>query len=219
MFVILSVHKKGNNMKKIIFSCIVCTVMATAQQMNITPNKVSSAFTVDGKTYSIERHAEPNAYLTNEFSLTSRPSPPFFVQPYKVTDKVETYEELEVIEFLEEGKGVFIDARLPNWFEKGYIPGSINIPFKLFLSDDPQRDKILTNLGAKKGVNNQWDFKNVKTILLYCNGAWCEQSPTAIRALMKIGFPEERMKYFRGGMQSWQLLGLTVIMPEKKDKQ
>ncbi len=185
-----------------------------AASHNITEEKAIAAFAHDGKTYVIQRVQEDDAYLTNEYSLTSRPAPPFYVQPFKAAPNIETYGELEVIDFLEKNKGVFIDARLKEWYDKSYIPGAINIPFTLFLKDTPERDKVLNDLGgAKKG--KEWDFSKVQTILLYCNGAWCEQSPHAMHALMKIGYPEEKMKYYRGGMQSWQLAGLNVIEPGK----
>ena len=186
-------------------------------QNNITENKASVNIEVDGKKYKIERVQGKNVYITNEFSLTSRPSPPFFIQPFKVTDKVDTYGELEVIDFLEKGEGIFIDARLENWYKKSYIAGAINIPFKIFLKDTKERDKVLKSFGAVK-EDKQWDFSKTKTILLYCNGSWCEQSPTAIRALIKIGYPEKKMKYYRGGIQSWQLVGLTVINPKEEKK-
>jgi len=194
------------------------TFFLNAEEVNITPDKRSVNITFQGEDCTIERTQKPNKYLTNEYSLTSRPSPPFFIQSFKVTDKVETYGELEVIDFLEKNKGIFIDARLENWYKKSYIPGSINIPFKIFLSDTPKRDEILSSFGAKKLPNGSWNFKNAKTILLYCNGAWCGQSPTAIHALIKIDYPEEKMKYYRGGMQSWQLLGLSIITPKKESK-
>jgi len=186
-------------------------------QNNITEDKASVNIEVNGKKYKIERVQGTDVYLTNEFSLTSRPSPPFFIQPFKVTKKVDTFGELEVIDFLEKGKGIFIDARLESWYKKSYIAGAINIPFKIFLKDTKERDKILKSFGAVK-KNKRWDFSKTKTILLYCNGSWCEQSPTAIRALIKIGYPEKKMKYYRGGIQSWQLVGLTIINPKEEKK-
>lgn len=167
-----------------------------------------------GKTYIIERTQDQDAYLTNTFALTSRPSPPFFIEPFSVTDGVETYGELEVLDFLVKSKGVFIDARLKNWYAKSAIPTAVNIPFKLFLSESAERKKILKDLGGvyTKGT---WDFTEAKTLLLYCNGAWCGQSPTAINALIDMGYPKKKMKYYRGGMQTWQLLGLTTIVPEE----
>jgi len=170
----------------------------------------------EGKTYKIERVQEANTYLTNTFALTSRPSPPFFIEPFLVSEGIETFGELEVLDFISKKKGLFIDARLPNWFAKSAIPTAVNMPFKVFLSSTPEREKALNSLGAEYTKNGKWDFSSAKTILLYCNGAWCGQSPTAINALIELGYPKSKMKYYRGGMQSWQLLGLTTIVPEVK---
>jgi len=169
-----------------------------------------------GKTYRIEREQKPDSYLTNTFALTSRPSPPFFIEPFKAASKVETYGELELLDFIKNKKGIFIDARLPNWYEQSAIPTARNIPFKIFLSDTPQREEVLKSLGAAYDKNGDLDFSEAKTLLFYCNGAWCGQSPTAIHALMEMGYPQEKMKYYRGGMQAWQLLGLTTIVPGKE---
>ena len=166
------------------------------------------------KTYKIQRTQKEGDSLTNTFALTSRPSPPFFIEPFTVSNKVETYGELEVLAFIAKKRGIFIDARLENWHKKSAIPSALNIPFKMFLSKSIQRNEILKSFGAtyKKG---KWDFRKAKKLLFYCNGAWCGQSPTAINALIDIGYPQKKMKYYRGGMQAWQLLGLTTIKPEE----
>lgn len=190
------------------------SMVLNASEVEISKGVPFVKVNVSGKTYKIEREQRPDTYLTNTFALTSRPSPPFFIEPFHVSDKVETYGELEVLEFLEKKKGVFIDARLKNWYQKSAIPGAINLPFKLFLTDTPARDKVLKDFGGEKR-GSVWDFSNAKTLLLYCNGAWCGQSPTAINALIDIGYPEEKMKYYRGGMQAWQILGFTTIVPEE----
>jgi rhodanese-related sulfurtransferase len=39
---------------------------------------------------------------------------------------------------------------------------------------------------------------------------WCGQSPTAIRAMIAAGYPAEKIQYYRGGMQDWRILGLSV---------
>jgi len=49
-----------------------------------------------------------------------------------------------------------------------------------------------------------------KRVALFCSGIWCGQSPTAIRNMIDAGYPAERISYYRGGMQVWRLLGLTV---------
>jgi len=89
------------------------------------------------------------------------------------------------------------------------------MPFKVFLSPTAEREKALKELGVEYTKDGVWSFSNAKTILLYCNGAWCGQSPTAINALIALGYPKSKMKYYRGGMQAWQLLGLTIIVPKE----
>lgn len=191
------------------------TLLANAEVVEISEGVPYVEVKADGKTYKIERAQDENAYLTNTFALTSRPSPPFFIEPFSVDKDVETYGELEVLEFISKNKGVLIDARLANWYAKSAIPSAINIPFKLFLSDTEERTETLKDLGAEYDKNGAWSFQHAKTILLYCNGAWCGQSPTAINALIELGYPKTKMKYYRGGMQAWQLLGLTTIVPKE----
>jgi rhodanese-related sulfurtransferase len=194
----------------------VSTLIVNANIVEIVEGMPYVEVEANGKTYKIERVQKPDTYLTNTFALTSRPSPPFFIEPFSVTEGIETFGELEVLDFISKKKGIFIDARLANWFAKSAIPTAVNMPFKVFLSDTPEREKALKVLGAEYTKNGEWNFTSAKTILLYCNGAWCGQSPTAINALIELGYPKSKMKYYRGGMQSWQLLGLTTIVPEVK---
>jgi len=195
---------------------LVSTILANAKVVDIVEGMSYVKIKANGKTYKIKRTQDKDAYLTNTFALTSRPSPPFFIEPFSIHNEVETYGELEVLDFLVEKEGVFIDARLENWYAKSAIPAAVNIPFKLFLTKSKKRDKILKKLGAIRNEEGTWNFTEAKTILLYCNGAWCGQSPTAIKALLTIGYPANKMKYYRGGMQAWQLLGLTTIVPKEK---
>ena len=191
------------------------TLIANANVVEIVEGMPYVEVEANGQTYKIERVQEAGTYLTNTFALTSRPSPPFFIEPFSVTEGIETYGELEVLDFISKKKGIFIDARLANWYAKSAIPSAVNIPFKIFLSESPEREKVLKDLGAEYAKNGTWNFSDAKTLLLYCNGAWCGQSPTAINALIELGYPKAKMKYYRGGMQSWQLLGLTTIVPKE----
>jgi rhodanese-related sulfurtransferase len=58
---------------------------------------------------------------------------------------------------------------------------------------------------------NEYDFENAKTLILFCNGPWCNKSPSNIRTLLKFGYPSEKLKWYRGGMQSWESFGLTTV--------
>ena len=59
------------------------------------------------------------------------------------------------------------------------------------------------------------NFNGALTLVMYCNGPWCGQSPTNIRTLLSYGYPADKIKWYRGGMQSWRSLGFNVVKPEE----
>ena len=75
--------------------------------------------------------------------------------------------------------------------------------------------RVVETLGFMDGdmKTDSWDFSQAKDVLLWCNGPWCGQSPRAIKALLALGYPADKIYYYRGGMQMWQSLGLTTIKP------
>ena len=64
-------------------------------------------------------------------------------------------------------------------------------------------------LGAVRS-GSLWNFASAKTMVLYCNGPWCGQSPTNIRQLLALGYPAHKLKWYRDGMQGWKSLGLPT---------
>jgi rhodanese-related sulfurtransferase len=189
---------------------------ASAQDVRITEDMPGAFINVNGQVLNINRIQDQEHRLDSEFTKTSRACPPFCIHAMSAGDGVETVGELEVIAFLEEfvaeGKGLLIDSRIPAWYEKGAIPGAINIPFSTVEETNPYRDDILQALGAKKD-GESWDFENATDLLLYCNGPWCDQSPRAIQNLLQAGYPPEKLRYYRGGMQNWLMMGLTTTAP------
>ena len=173
----------------------------------------------NGETIRIERIQDTSNHLNSGFAKTSRPCPPFCVRPIKLTDGVKTVGEMELLNFLatkvKNGQGVLVDARMPEWFEKGTIPSAVNIPFTILTGgiESAHTKRIIKLLGAVEKKDGTWDFSKARELLLFCNGLWCGQSPRAIKSLIKIGYPEEKMFWYRGGMQAWQLLGLTTVTP------
>ncbi len=140
--------------------------------------------------------------VTGEWARTSRPCPEFCIQPMTPAAGVTTIGELELIEILKDPDSVVVDSRTPDWFEGGTIPGAINIPYTYVLDE-------LAQLGCEPDFDG-WDCESAKRVALFCNGIWCGQSPTAIRNMVEAGFPADRIFYYRGGMQVWRQLGLTV---------
>lgn len=212
---------------------------AAALEVQVSEGKDQVQVIHEGKLVKIRRIQDLNHQITGGFAKTSRKCPPFCIQPMVVAPGVETVGELELFAFMEkklpDEDGYLIDARVTSWFEKGTIPGSINIPFTVFelKPNDPKLVQALQKLGGKKRTDvsdfsrsleslglmggdkktDYWDFNRAREVVLWCNGPWCGQSPRAIRALLKLGYPAEKIKYYRGGMQMWQVFGLTTVIP------
>lgn len=186
--------------------------------VKITPELEYIDVQHNSKTVRIQREQNTENRLTNSFAKTSRTCPPFCVQPIRLLEDVTTVAEIEVIEFLDNqvktGQGLLVDSRMPEWHEKGTIPGAVNIPFTILSQglDSEHIVKIIQLLGARE-QSGKWDFSRVRELMLFCNGPWCEQSTLAINNLAKIGYPQEKMFWYRGGMQAWQQVGLTVVEP------
>ena len=233
---------KKSFMGIILLAAIAASFSAQAKdvEVQITKDKIYSTVHDGGELVKISRIQDTSHVLAGSFAKTSRPCPPFCINPLSIDKNVTTVAELEVIKFMEtslyRGDGVLIDARTLSWHKKGTIPGSTNIPFTVFEKDasDVELAEILESFGAveREDVNpillmvesagflegdqktEQWDFSDAKELLLWCNGPWCGQSPRAIRGLLKAGYPAEKLYYYRGGMQMWQSLGLTTVLPK-----
>ena len=187
-----------------------------AEDVRITADIAAKQIVVNGQTINIGRIQDKANMLTGEFSKTSRACPPFCIHPISAGAGVETLGEIEVLAFLEnnvaQGTGLLIDSRVPEWFAKGTIPGAVNVPFTTLEPTNPYRDEILKALGGVKTASG-WDFSAALDLAMFCNGPWCDQSPRAIRNLTEAGYPPEKLRYYRGGMQLWLLLGLSVQTP------
>lgn len=176
---------------------------------------------VDGKPLRLQRSQDPDAMVGFDFGYTSRPCLPFCIQPMQLQPGVQTIGELEIIEYLKKMDGgddniLIIDSRTDNWLNKGMIPGAISIPWKKLHYRHTDKATMLELLEFEFGVANEGDFlnfENAKTLVLYCNGNWCGQSPTTIRSLLMLGYPAHKLKWYRGGMQAWKMLGFITITP------
>ena len=170
----------------------------------------------------ISRNTDNKNTIDPAFAKTSRPCPPFCINatnPF-APSQVEMVTELDVIHAAEKVANgdttvLVVDARTPGWVKKGTIPHAINVPFTKLnskaLAKDPMAVvEILTEKFGVKDLDGVLDFSGAKTIYNFCNGAWCGQSPASIRALLAIGYPESKIKYYRGGMNAWKSLGLTT---------
>jgi len=89
----------------------------------------------------------------------------------------------------------------------GTIPGSVSIPYTEVV-------KQMEVFGCKKN-RDSYDCKDAKKVYGFCNGPVCPQSPLAMTAMVKKGFPPEKIYYYRGGMLDWEALGLTIEVDKR----
>ena len=190
-----------------------------AAEVMITPKLESVEVIHQGTKTTIQRNQARDNKVKPYYAYTSRKCPPFCIQPMSAASGVETVGELEVIDYLtkitrEEAPVIVIDTRTPKWPKRGMIPGAINIPWTQL---DPKRsghDTVKRLLKDTFGVRFEGElsnFSDAKTLVLYCNGMWCSQSTNAIDNLLRLGYPADKLKWYRGGMQNWENLGLTTV--------
>ncbi|MCB1724166.1 MAG: rhodanese-like domain-containing protein [Gammaproteobacteria bacterium] len=203
---------------------LACAMQAAADELAVGITRSMDKFegSIDGKPVTIMRNQDQSATVNPAFAKTSRKCPPFCIQPMSLAAGVETIGELELIDYLEKMAAgnkeiLLIDSRTPDWVARGTIPGSINLPWtKLNPSkagDPLSIAEIFTGTFGVTEFEGLWDFRDAKTLVMFCNGMWCGQSPANIRTLLRFGYPADKLKWYRGGMQDWEILGLTTVTP------
>jgi len=173
-----------------------------------------------GKKTTIKRNQDQKNTVNKSFAKTSRKCPPFCIQPSTLAPGVETIGEVEMIDYLTRMSGgdnsiLVVDSRTPDWVEKGTIPGAVNIPWTSLNpakgADPISIGEIMEDRFGVKSLEGLWDYSNAKTLVMFCNGMWCGQSPNNILNLLKFGYPAHKIKWYRGGMQDWEILGLSTV--------
>ena len=204
----------------IIISLSASAANAGDLKVKITRSLASVDVMHNGKKVTIMRNQNNKNEVNAAFAKTSRNCPPFCVNPLVLAPGVETYGEVEVLGALKKMTDgdkniVVIDSRTPDWIKRGTIPGAINIPWtKLNPAKGATPIDIAEIMEDQFGVTESeglFNFTNAKTLVMFCNGMWCGQSPNNIRNLLKFGYPAHKIKWYRGGMQNWENLGFTTV--------
>ena len=200
---------------KIVSIILLLITAIFAKEALITDGVLEVSIKKDGKTYTIKRNVDkiPPLYLN---PLRGK------IAPMKIDKDVETIAELEVIDYFKKSENndsiLIVDARTEDWYEKIHIPSAINVPYTNFSNKENAIETISLEFDVEKNKDGSLNFKNAKTLVIYCNGAWCAQSEQLIKkakySLIKLGYPKSKIKYYRGGMQSWVTLGLSTAKEE-----
>ena len=111
--------------------------------------------------------------------------------------------EIEVLNGLNDPDTLVVDMREVEWFAEATIPTAKHIPYTEVAG---RLDELGCNTTA-----GAWDCANAKKVIAFCNGPVCPQSPQAIKAMHREGFPMSKVMYYRGGMLAWKALGFTTV--------
>ncbi len=104
------------------------------------------------------------------------------------------------------GDVIFIDARDPEEFACGTIPGAINIPFD-YLPDGDLRPYLDSAMSYPE---------EGQRIITFCSGEECDLSLHMGRNLQAEGYTN--IAIFFGGAREWELAGLEMERREKCDE-
>ena len=100
----------------------------------------------------------------------------------------------QVKEAYKSGDALLVDARDPEFFEQGHIPGAVSLPVRDFASVFPRLEEQL---------------RTAPRVITYCDGASCELSVELTEKLLFAGV--DWVEIFTGGMQQWQGAGQPVV--------
>jgi rhodanese-related sulfurtransferase len=91
------------------------------------------------------------------------------------------------------GSRLFVDARDPDDFASGHIPGAVNLP---------EEDLATGSSPALAGLAKD------RALLVYCADLSCPKSKDLAQALKQMGYAN--LAVFPGGMEAWKTAGLAV---------
>ena len=128
------------------------------------------------------------------------------LQPLIPIKGIHPVTEIEILNALNDTDSVVVDMRLPDERAAATIPNSVGIPYT----------DVTLQLGSLgcMAVGAEWDCTAAKKVYAFCNGPVCMQSPIAMAAMVRVGFPVDKLYYYRGGMLNWTALGLTTVAGE-----
>ncbi len=91
------------------------------------------------------------------------------------------------------GEALFVDARDPDFYELGHIPGAMNLPANDF-------DVVFPKLRER--------LQEAASVIIYCDGASCDMSVELTENLLMEGL--NHVAIFTGGIQQWEATGQPV---------
>ena len=201
-------------MKKLTaIGAVACGMFASAAFAQDQALEAKASFVFNGEQIKISRDTETAPQHAAAFAGISNTCGAPCIVPMEVAGGVPTFGETEVLSFLvnevANSTGLLVDARMPNDRAKGFIPGSVNLPFATLDAGTTFTTDIFTALGAR-AQDGAFDFTNAQSLLVYDTGPSSDDAGRLVSNLLAAGYPAEKIKYYRGGMQVWAVLGFSI---------
>ena len=179
-----------------------------------TPSK-DVTMKITEKLSSVEViHLGEEMIISREATTEQQTCPPYCIQPMNI-DGIKTIGELEALSFIgklkEKKSRLVIDTRESRAYKKETIPGAINLPYTMLLDKSPYQKKVLELLGSGRKMKRKWFFKHPHQLLIFGENAFSSTASNAIHELIKLGYPKDKILYYRGGIGAWKASGLTLI--------
>ena len=172
-----------------------------------------ATFTFNGVQKSISQTTRIDVSTLAGFYQLDPNCAPLCIAPLNAAAGITTIGENEVINFLKTtvsiGDGLLIDSRNPDQRAQGYIAASVNVPLALISADNPYLDDIMKALGARSN-GGTLNFTDALPLVIFDDGPSTMDASAFIMALRQIGYPAEKIQYYRGGMLVWTALGLST---------
>lgn len=187
------------------------TAVTSTTSLHAQEAKVSFIF--NGERIKIDRENGQAARFAATFASTGETCGAACIAPMQVAEGVMTFDEVQVLAFLvdvvADNQGLMVDARGPADRARGFIPGSVSLPHSTLGAENGYRADILSALGARE-LDGALNFADVRTLLVYDTGPSSNDAGLLVQSLLAVGYPTDKIKYYRGGMQVWSVLGFNV---------
>ena len=121
----------------------------------------SVEFEFGGQALSIRRAINGETTLPSQYAQTDRTCPEHCIEPATAAAGVTALTELEVFAFMQQavssGSGLLVDARLPEEYAAGTIPGAISVPAATLVGNN-LAVKTCCSRWVQKVQSGRWIF-------------------------------------------------------------
>lgn len=196
-----------------VFVCSVAPFLAAMAAAQTTVPQPEATFAFEGQSLNVTAASPSASRPAGIFASLPPVCAASCIAPVTVAQGVATIAEPDVFAFLEaevaQNVGLLVDARSPEGRARGFIPGSVSLPHATLAPDNDFRDEILTALGAR-AFEDVFNFTDAQNLVIFDDGPTQTDAGLLVAHLLDAGYPPAKLRYYRGGMQVWSVLGLTI---------